>query len=127
MYTLSKVPGPSDAVHGDLGSGAQGVVGVRSGNQVITLFPGAREAIRGILQGDFGPIRLAAASSADTPKAVQIGKAAMAIIEVVPGVTLLEAFRTAGGGFGPGDLNLQIGRTPPLSSNKSATHFPILR
>ena len=75
-------------------------------------------------------MRLACASSADTPLACRIGRAAMAILEVLPGVTLLEAFRTAGGGFGfadGNDHNLQIGRTAPLSSNKAASHFPILR
>ena len=35
-------------------------------------------------------MRLAAASSADTPFAVQIGRAAMRILEVVPGVTVEE-------------------------------------
>jgi magnesium-dependent phosphatase 1 len=50
----------------------------------------------------------------------------MAILEIVPGVTLLSAFLTIGGGFGD-ERNLQIGRSAPLSSNKSRTHFPILR
>ena len=50
----------------------------------------------------------------------------MAILEIMPGVTMLEAFRRAGGGFDSDD-NLQIGRTPPLSSNKAQTHFPILQ
>ena len=51
----------------------------------------------------------------------------MALLEVRPGVTLLDAFRTAGGGFGDDCPQLQIGRSPPLSSDKSRTHFPILR
>jgi magnesium-dependent phosphatase 1 len=59
-------------------------------------------------------------------QAVRIGKAAMGILEVLPGVTLKDAFLTAGGGFGD-ERNLQIGRSAPLSSNKSETHFPILR
>ena len=47
---------------------------------------------------------------------------------MLTGVTLLDAFRCIGGGFGEaGDMNLQIGRSPPLSSNKAKTHFPILK
>ena len=45
---------------------------------------------------------------------------------MVPGVTLEQCFLTVGGGFGD-ERNLQIGRTPPLSSDKSRTHFPILQ
>ena len=48
------------------------------------------------------------------------------MLEVLPGVTLEQAFFTAGGGFGD-DRNLQIGRSPPLSADKASTHFPILR
>ena len=63
--------------------------------------------------------------SADTPLAVKIGRSALDLLEVVPGVTVREVLAT---GFPEGfDGNLQIGRTPPLSSNKSATHFPFLR
>jgi len=40
--------------------------------------------------GQYPGMRLAAASSADTPLAVQIGRAAMRILEVVPGVTVEE-------------------------------------
>ena len=130
MYTLSIVPRASDVVRGDLGRGkGEGVVGVKSGSHdVIRIFPGALAAIQRVLEGEYGSeMRLAAASSADTPRAVSIGRAAMALLEVLPGVTLLDAFRTAGGGFGDDCPQLQIGRSPPLSSDKSRTHFPILR
>jgi magnesium-dependent phosphatase 1 len=132
MYTLSAVPSAADAVRGDLGNGKAGVVGVRSGGEVIRLFPGALQAFQRVLAGEYGVgMRLAAASSADTPQAVRIGRAALAVLEVLPGVTLLEAFDRAGGGFEgtPGGVggNLQIGRTAPLTSDKSKTHFPILR
>jgi magnesium-dependent phosphatase 1 len=127
MYTLSKVPTAADAVRGDLNGKGEGIIGVKSGCEVIMMFPGALQAFQRVLSGEYGDqMRLAAASSADTPQAVRIGRAAMAIIEVFPGVTLLEAFLTAGGGFDGQDFNLQIGRTPPLSSNKAQTHFPIL-
>ena len=39
------------------------------------------------------------------------------------GVTFKQLLLTHGGGFGD-ERNLKIGRSPPLSSNKSATHFP---
>ena len=133
MYTLNEVPSTASAVRGSLGDGkGEGVVGVRSGSEVIRLFPGALQAFQRVLAGEYGAeMRLAAASSADTPQAVRIGRAAMAILEVMPGVTLLEAFSRAGGGFegtpGGAGGNLQIGRTAPLTSDKSKTHFPILR
>jgi hypothetical protein len=41
-------------------------------------------------------MRLAAASSANTPLAVKIGRAAMQILEVVPGVTVEEVMRGNG-------------------------------
>jgi len=33
-------------------------------------------------------MKIAAASSADTPKAVKIGKTAMGLLEILPGVTM---------------------------------------
>ena len=64
-----------------------------------------------------------AASSADTPRAVEIGKAAMRLLEVLPGVTMNDVLMRGWTDEG----HLQIGRTAPLSSDKSRTHFPILR
>ena len=43
-------------------------------------------------------MKIAAASSADNPKAVECAKASMDILEVVPGVTMKQVFDTAGGG-----------------------------
>lgn len=101
------------------------VVGCRSGRATITLFPGALHALREIHQGVHAGMRCATASSADTPRAVAIGLAALGILEVVPGITVLEVLSK---GWPDGfDGHLQIGRTPPLSSDKSATHFPILQ
>jgi hypothetical protein len=73
--------------------------------------------------GKFPGMKIAAASSADTPFAVQIGRKALTMLEVVPGVTVWDLLLREHGGE---DVN-QIGRTPPLSSDKSATHFPILK
>jgi len=128
MYTLNKIPTSKDAVVGDLPNDVgRGVVGCRSGSSVIRIFPGAIQAFQRLLQGEYGEnVRVAAASSADTPRAVKIARASMKVLEVLPGITLEQAFLTIGGGFGD-DRNLQIGRTPPLSSSKVRSHFPILR
>ena len=40
--------------------------------------------------GKYPGMRLAAASSADTPLAVKIGRKAMTLLEIVPGVTMEE-------------------------------------
>eukprot|EP00976_Prorocentrum_cordatum_P093727 1189502-Prorocentrum_minimum.AAC.1 len=73
--------------------------------------------------GSYPGMRIAAASSADTPFAVKVGRKALTILEVVPGVSVWDVFAKAE----KDDGNMQIGRTPPLSSDKSSTHFPILR
>jgi magnesium-dependent phosphatase 1 len=127
MYELEEIPRKEHAVIGKLSSeGVEGVVGVRSGHEVIRLFDDARAILRDFHEGKFPEyLRIAAASSADTPRAVQIGRAAMSILEIAPGVTMRQVFaRGWPEGF---EGNLQIGRTPPLSSDKAATHFPILQ
>ena len=126
MFTLRVVVDRTNPVLGPLGpDGALGVVGARSGNDVISLHPGALQALRKVHSGEYPGMRCATASSADTPLAVKIGRSALDLLEVVPGVTVREVLAT---GFPDGfEGNLQIGRTPPLSSNKAATHFPFLR
>ena len=126
MYELDDVPTREGAVMGKLPGGEDGVVGVRSGHQTIRLFDDARAILRDYYLGGFPSyVRLAAASSADTPRAVRIGRAAMQILEVIPGVTMRQVL---GRGWPEGfDGNLQIGRSPPLSADKAATHFPLLR
>ena len=69
MYTLRAVPTTADAVLGDLGGSGRGVVGVKSGESTIRLFAGALQAFQRILAGEYGSaLRVAAASSADTPQ-----------------------------------------------------------
>ena len=55
---------------------------------------------------------------------MRIGKAALSLLEVVPGVTIRQLFARGW----PADFegNVQIGRSPPLSSDKAATHFPAI-
>merc|ERR1711871_1740206 len=89
-----------------MGNGrGEGVVGVRSGSDVIRLFP--------------------VASSADTPFAVAIAQAALDMLEIVPGVTLRDVL-CRGHPDGLSD-HIRISRTAPLSSDKSKTHFPLIR
>jgi len=73
---------------------------VRSGRAVIEIFPGAHQALQRLVAGEYGGVRIAAASSLDTLRAVSIGRAAMALLEVVSGTTLEQAFASIGGGFG---------------------------
>ena len=89
-----------------------------------------------VADGELYPgMRLAAASSADTPLAETIGRAAMKILEVLPGLTVYDVL-IRGFEDGPwqepaerGPCNLQIGRQAVngLSSDKSRTHFPALQ
>jgi len=127
MYTLDAVPTPKDAHRGQLNGKGEGVVAVSSGYEDIRLFPAALKVLQDFYTGDVYPasMRIAAASSADTPRAVAIGRAAMGILEILPGVTMRQCFAKGWpAGF---EGNLQIGRSPPLSSDKAATHFPILQ
>lgn len=125
MYTLDTVPSEEDVVRGALPDGQFGVVGVKSGRETIRLFPAALKVFQEIHAGKYADMQIAAASSADTSLAVEIGKKAMRLLEVSPGVTVRDVFaRGWPDGF---DGNMQIGRTSPLSSDKAASHFPILQ
>eukprot|EP01041_Mallomonas_annulata_P005702 gene5702-11508_t len=124
MYTLNELP--TERVIGKLGVyDGEGVIGVKSGFETIRLFPGALEVLQEFYAGKYPNMRIAAASSADTPRAVEIGRTALNILEVVPGVTVRQVF---GKGWDEGfEDNLQIGRTAPLTSDKATSHFPILQ
>jgi magnesium-dependent phosphatase 1 len=126
MYTLDTIPSKKDGISGSLGDGVgDGVIAVKSDAEQIRLFGGALQVLQDIHNGHLGEVRIAAASSADTPRAASIARAALDLLEVVPGVTARSVF---GRGWPEGfDGNLQIGRTPPLSSDKASTHFPILK
>lgn len=127
MYSLSVVPDASkDAVRGKLNeNGDEGVVGVKSGREVIALFPDALKVLQAFHEGKYPGMRIAAASSADTPLAVRIGRTALGILEVAPGVTVRQVFAT---GWPEGfEGNMQIGRSPPLSAHKNKSHFPLIK
>lgn len=124
MYTLSKVPTESDVVRGDLNGSGEGVVGVMSGRSCISLHTGSLVALQSHCDGKYPGTKVCFASSADTELAERIGRATLKLLEVVPGITVWDL--VVNRDWKGVDVN-QIGRRPPLSANKSATHFPILR
>jgi len=124
MYTLSHIPDESDVILGDLNGRGEGVIGVMSGRSKISLNKGSLIALQSHHDSKYPNMRVCFASSADTPQAERIGRAALKLLEVVPGTTVWDL--VVGRDWKGEDIN-QIGRQPPLSSNKSATHFPILR
>lgn len=124
MYEMSAIPGPTDVVRGDLNGRGEGVVGVMSAGHQISLHKGSLLALQEHYDGVYGDMKVAFASSADTPFAEKVGRASLKLLEVVPGTTVWDL--VVGRDWEGRDVN-QIGRQPPLSSNKAKTHFPILK
>lgn len=124
MYEMPALP--DKKVMGDLNGRGQGVIGVMSGRHRISLHQGALQAMQDHYDGKFASshTRMCFASSADTPFAEQIGRAALKMLEVVPGTTVWDV--VVNRDWQGQDVN-QIGRQPPLSSNKAASHFPRIR
>ena len=114
---------PGECVMGDLNGRGKGVIGVMSGTDKISLHAGALTALQEHADGMYPGMKVALASSANTPFAVKIGRASLAKLEVLPGLTVWDLLMRDWDGR---DVN-QIGRSPPLSPNKAATHFPLLR
>ena len=123
MFEMPSVPTASNVVRGDLNGRGEGVIGVMSGRNKISLHEGSLVALQEHNDDKFPGMKVALASSANTPLACQIGRASLALLEVVPGVTVWDILMRDWNGV---DVN-QIGRQPPLSPNKSATHFPRLK
>jgi magnesium-dependent phosphatase 1 len=121
MYEMRAMP--SKTVQGDLNGRGRGVKGVYSGNDLIQLHDGSLTALQEHADNQYPGMKIALASSADTPFAVQIGRATLKLLEVLPGMTVWDLLMRDWDGQ---DVN-QIGRQPPLSSNKAATHFPRIR
>ena len=123
MFEMPAVPTAADCVRGELNGRGDGVVGVMSGRHKISLHKGSLIALQEHADGKYPDMRVALASSANTPFAEQIGRASLALLEVVPGVTVWDVLMRDWAGV---DVN-QIGRQPPLSPNKARTHFPRLK
>ena len=124
MYEMPAIPTESDIVKGDLQGRGEGVIGVMSGRHKISLHKGSLTALQNHHDGAYPGMRVAFASSADTPFAEKIGRASLKLLEVVPGTTVWDL--VVGRDWEGQDVN-QIGRQPPLSSNKARSHFPALR
>ena len=120
---MEAIPTESDAVLGDLNGRGTGCVGVMSARDKISLHRGALLALQEHADGRYPGMRVALASSANTPFAERVGRKALAMLEVLPGLTVWDLLMRDWGGV---DVN-QIGRQPPLSPNKAETHFPRLR
>jgi len=123
MFEMPAIPKAVDVVRGDLNGRGEGVTGVMSGRHKIALHAGSLVALQEHADGRYPGMKIALASSANTPFAEQIGRATLALLEVTPGTTVWDVLMRDWDGR---DVN-QIGRQPPLSPNKSATHFPRLR
>lgn len=121
MFEMDEMPGK--VVRGDLNGKGEGVVGVMSGGHKISLHKGGLVSLQEHWDDAYPGMKVALASSANTPFAEQVGRASLKMLDVVPGVTVWDVLMRDWDGV---DVN-QIGRQPPLSPNKSATHFPILR
>ena len=121
MYEMSALP--SKTVIGDLNGRGEGVIGVMSGRDKISLHTGSLISLQEHHDGKYPGMKAALASSANTPFAEKVGRASLKMLEVFPGVTVWDVLMRDWDGV---DVN-QIGRQPPLSSNKSQTHFPFLR
>mmetsp|Transcript_20298 Transcript_20298/g.28247 ORF Transcript_20298/g.28247 Transcript_20298/m.28247 type:complete len:251 (+) Transcript_20298:148-900(+) len=124
MYEMTAIPKDTDVIKGDLNGRGEGVVGVMSGRQQISLHAGSLTALQEHADATKYPgMKIALASSADTPFAEQVGRATLKLLEVVPGTTIWDLLMRD---WDNQDVN-QIGRQPPLSSNKARSHFPLLR
>lgn len=115
---------PDKTIRGDLNGRGDGVVSAVSGGHPISLHPGSLRALQDHADGKFPHTKFCFASSADTPFAEKIGRASLKLLEVLPGLTVWDL--VVGRDWDGQDVN-QIGRQPPLSSNKSKSHFPRLR
>jgi len=82
MFQMSDVPELGDVVLGQLNGRGEGVRGVRSGSDTISLHAGALIALQEHADGLHPGMRVALASSADTRFAEQAGRAiaSMAIV-----------------------------------------------
>ena len=113
---MPSVPTADNVVRGDLNGRGEGIIGVMSGRNRISLHPGGLLALQEHADGNFPGMRIALASSADTPKAEQIGRASLALLEVTPGVTVWDLLMKDWDGVDGVRMPRQLGRrsTGPL-------------
>lgn len=122
MFEMSQLP--DRTATGDLNGKGEGVIGAYSGRNKISMHKGSMIALQEHADGVLYPgMKVCFASSADTPFAEKVGRATLKLLEVVPGMTVWDLVMRD---WDNQDVN-QIGRQPPLSSNKAQSHFPRLR
>eukprot|EP00566_Odontella_aurita_P016871 CAMPEP_0113541924 /NCGR_PEP_ID=MMETSP0015_2-20120614/9315_1 /TAXON_ID=2838 /ORGANISM="Odontella" /LENGTH=247 /DNA_ID=CAMNT_0000441911 /DNA_START=65 /DNA_END=808 /DNA_ORIENTATION=+ /assembly_acc=CAM_ASM_000160 len=126
MYAMTSKP--VRTVMGDLNGRGVGVVGAvcasEAGESEIRLYDGSLDVFqRHFVDCEYPDTKLLSASSADTPFAEQVARAALQLLEVVPGLTVWDAVVSRD--WQGEDFN-QIGRqaSQGLSSNKARLHFP---
>jgi magnesium-dependent phosphatase 1 len=124
MYEMTSIPTESDVVRGDLNGRGEGVIGVMSGRDKISLHKGSLISLQEHADVKYPGMKVAFASSADTPFAEKVGRASLKLLDVLPGLTVWDL--VVGRDWNGVDVN-QIGRQPPLSSNKARSHFPRLK
>jgi magnesium-dependent phosphatase 1 len=121
MYEMTALP--DQTMKGPLNDLGEGVTGVYSGHDKISLHKGSLLALQEHAQNKYPGMKICFASSADTPFAEKVGRATLKLLEVVPGMTVWDLVMRD---WDNQDVN-QIGRQPPLSSNKAKSHFPRIR
>ena len=128
-YLIEVLPDPKNVVKGDLNGQGVGTIGATLGkDQVYQLFPGALHALQQHYLNNYPETRFSLASSSVNSFTVSCIHSALEILEVVPGVTILDVLnKNWSTDVISKKRHLQIGRSGELSSNKSATHFPILK
>jgi|ERR1740124_26004 len=124
MYEMTDIPSKNDVVMGELNGRGEGVIGVMSGRNKISLHKGSLISLQEHADNKYSGMRVAFASSADTPFAEKVGRATLKLLEVLPGLTIWDL--VVNRDWKGEDIN-QIGRQPPLSSNKARSHFPRLK
>ena len=127
MFEMPSIPTSKDIILGDLNGRGEGVIGVYSGHHRISLHDGSLQALQDHADQKlkYPNMKIAFASSADTPFAEQIGRASLKLLEVLPNLSVWDL--VVGRDWEGIDIN-QIGRQPPfLSPNKARSHFPRLR
>jgi magnesium-dependent phosphatase 1 len=122
MYQMNAIP--TQTREGDLNGRGKGVIAALSGGEPIRLHKGSLQAMQDHADGKFPNTKFIFASSADTPFAEKVGRASLRLLEVLPGMTVWDL--VVGRDWKGEDVN-QIGRQPPLSSNKARSHFPRIR
>lgn len=134
MYTLNSEP--TIKIEGDLHDKGKGVIAL-SGNRYrenIKLYPDALHILQYLYLNNYHNMKISIASSADTPLATRCAYKSLELLEILPNISLREVINNSWKNtpYYTNSLTstsspyLQIGRTPPLSSNKGKTHLKII-